>query len=220
MQEANLEFRKIKSLNFLYEIREDGRILRNAKSKKQIKIILDKHHSETGYYAAFICRKGKVKRLMIHALVAECWLGDKPDGMEIDHIDRNAHNNHYSNLRYVNHSEQMKNRVLSDRLIEIAKNNCLNYCLTYIAKPVRIIGRNEDKTFRSMTKCAEYLAEIYGLKSEYIRSKFKKRRHHIYDYDIIYLNAETRHGGSTEQGIVRESVSGGHTKPLEQCEAC
>ncbi len=220
MQKANLEFRKIKSLDFLYEISEDGRILRNVKSKRQIKIFLDMHHSLTGYYAAFICRKGEVKRLMIHTLVAECWLGDRPKGMEIDHIDRNAHNNHYSNLRYVNHSEQMKNRVMSDRVIKIATNNCVNHSLTYIARPVQIIGRNENKTFRSMTKCAEHLAEIYGHKPEQFRYKLKKRRHHIYDYDIIYLNAETRHGGSTEQGIVRESVFDGQYKSMERRETC
>ena len=31
---TDLEFRKIASLNFFYEVREDGRIFRNVKSKK------------------------------------------------------------------------------------------------------------------------------------------------------------------------------------------
>ena len=42
---SNLEFRKIKSLDFLYEINENGTIFRNVKSKKQNKIKLDMHHS-------------------------------------------------------------------------------------------------------------------------------------------------------------------------------
>ena len=54
MNNSNLEFRKIKSLKFLYEINENGTILRNVKSKKQIKIKLDTHHSKVGYYAAWI----------------------------------------------------------------------------------------------------------------------------------------------------------------------
>ena len=41
-------------------------------------------------------------------MVAECWLGEKPEGYEIDHIDRNSQNNDYRNLRYVTRSEQMK----------------------------------------------------------------------------------------------------------------
>ena len=35
---ANLEFRKIKSLNFLYEVNSNGTILRNVKSKRHTKI--------------------------------------------------------------------------------------------------------------------------------------------------------------------------------------
>lgn len=185
---SNPEFRKIKSLYFLYEVNENGTILRNVKSKKQLKIFLDTHHSKKGYYASFVNIKGKVIRVMIHKVVAECWLGDKPEGCEIDHIDRNSHNNHYSNLRYVTHSEQMKNRQLSDRIINQAKENCLNYSLSYIAKPVTITDcrTGESMEFRSMTKASEYLAEIYGKSPDHIRGKMKQRRSHIYDFDIDY----------------------------------
>lgn len=185
---SNLEFRKIKSVDFLYEVNENGTILRNVKSKKQIKIFLDTHHSKSGYYAAFVSHKGKRKRLMIHKIVAECWLGDKPDGLEIDHIDRNTKNNHYSNLRYVTHSEQMKNRQLSDRIIKQATQNCYNYTMKYVAKPVSIKSDELkiEKRFESMTKCAEWVGEYYDVKSESVRAKLKKRRSHIYDFDIYY----------------------------------
>ena len=45
----NLEMRKIGSLAFMYEISEDGRILRNTKSKKQVKIFFDQNYSKYGY---------------------------------------------------------------------------------------------------------------------------------------------------------------------------
>lgn len=195
---SNLEFRKIKSLDFLYEINENGTILRNVKSKKQLKIFLDHHHSEKGYYTCFISFKGKVKRLTIHNLVAECWLGDRPEGYVIDHIDRNTENNHYSNLRYCTISENMKNRVLGEHVIKQATRNCHDYVMKYLAKRVRIKKDKFEKEFLSMTQCAEWLANEYSTKTEHMRSKLKKRRSHIYDYDIIYLNAETRHVDSTE----------------------
>lgn len=201
MNNSNLEFRKIKSLQFLYEVNENGTIFRNVKSKKQLKIKLDFHHSTKGYYTTFVNIKGKCIRVMMHKVVAECWLGDKPEQYEIDHIDRNSHNNHYSNLRYVTHSEQMKNRVLSERIIKQATNNCMTW-VKYISKGVRLIGLNEVKEFPSMTAASRYLADVYGKSVDHIRSKMKERRKHIYDYDVIYLNAETRHGSSTEQGIV------------------
>lgn len=202
---SNLEFRKIKSLQFLYEVNENGTIFRNVKSKKQLKIKLDFHHSKKGYYNTFVNIKGKCIRVMIHKVVAECWLGDKPEGFEIDHIDRNPHNNHYSNLRYVTHSEQMKNRVLSDRIIQQATSNCKKW-IEYISKPVRVIGNGEVLDFKSMSAASEHLATVYGKSQDHIRSKMKARRKRIYDYDIIYLNAETGHGGSTEQGTVHKNV--------------
>lgn len=194
---SNLEFRKIKSLHFLYEVNENGTIFRNSKSKRQLKIKLDFHHSEKGYYATFVNIKGKCTRVMLHKVVAECWLGDKPDGFEIDHIDRNPHNNHYSNLRYVNHSDQMKNRVLSDRVIEQAKKNCSEW-VKYLSKPVKVVLGDEVEYFPSISEASRYLASYYNKSFDHIRSKMKKRRSHIYDHDIFYLNAETGHSNSTE----------------------
>lgn len=198
MNNSNLEFRKIKSLNFLYEINSNGTIFRNVKSKKQNKIVLDYHYSKNGYYKTMVHLKTGTKRVMIHRVVAECWLGDCPDGMEVDHIDRNTHNNDYRNLRYVNHSGQMKNRQLSDRIIGQAKQNCLNYSLSILAKKVKIKYNDEIIEFRSLTKCAEFLANKYNTKVESERYKLKRRRHHIHDYDIIYMNVETGHANSKE----------------------
>ena len=201
---SNLEFRKIKSLKFLYEINENGTILRNVKSKKQSKIKLDLHHSNSGYYVAFVHLGGRknpqVKRVMIHRAVAECWLGECPDGYEVDHIDRNSHNNDYRNLRYVTKSEQMKNRDHTN----IAKRGSLNLEMARRErmKPVRIMSDNIDKTFESFNECSRFLKEYYGNPIESFRHRLKEHRKHIIDFDIIYLNAETKHDGSTEQEIV------------------
>ena len=187
---SNLEFRKIKSLKFLYEVNENGTIFRNVKSKKQLKIKLDFHHSEKGYYTTFVRIGGrkpdaKTIRVPIHKVVAECWLGDKPDGLEIDHIDRNSHNNHYTNLRYVTRSEQMKNRDHMN-ISATGRQNLLAH-IESIKKPVRIIGLGQDLVLDSITECARYLSSVYGKPSEHFRAKLKKHRSHIYDYDIIYF---------------------------------
>jgi hypothetical protein len=192
IKNSNLEFRAVPSLQFLYEVNENGTVLRNIKSKKQIKIINDMHHTKgVGYYAAFVSIKGKPRRVAMHSIVAECWLGKRPDGMEIDHIDRNPHNNWHWNLRYVTHSDQMKNRRLSERVIKTATNNCYQYTMKYVAKPVQIILKDKTEIvyFPSMIQCAEYIADKYKQKPEQVRHKLKKRRSSIFDYDIRYLKA-------------------------------
>lgn len=198
MSNSNLEFRKLKSLNYLYEISEDGRIFRNVKSKKQNKIKLDFHHSEKGYYVTFIHVGGrqpgnKTIRVMIHKAVAEAWLGPCPEGLQVDHIDRNPHNNHYTNLRYVTHSEQMKNRVLGPKVLNAAKANIRKHQLE-ISKPVTVGGLR----FSSMTQAAYYIGELHDYPAERVRERMKRRSKKILGHTIEYLNAETRRTDSTE----------------------
>ncbi len=203
MNNGDLEFRKIPSLDFLYEVNSNGTIFRNVKSKKQSKIVLDMHHANNGlgYYKTMISFHGKTKRVMIHSVVAECWHGKRPEGYQIDHIDRNSRNNDYRNLRYVTHSEQMKNRKLSDATIARARYNCYKYTMECVAIPVIAFDRRtaEAKAFVSMSECAKSLADEYGVKDEHIRAKLKKKRESVYDYDIRYLrNAQTGRVDSTE----------------------
>lgn len=198
---SNLEFRKIKSLNFLYEINENGTIFRNVKSKKQLKIKLDYHHSKAGYYVTFVHvggrkKNSKIIRVMIHKAVAECWLGDCPVGMEVDHIDRNSHNNNYRNLRYVTKSEQMKNRDHSRISAKGSQN--LAAARARRMKPVIVCNNNESYIFDSFADCSRFLANRYNGTTEKFRCRLKDKRSHICDYDIIYLNAETGHDRSTE----------------------
>lgn len=204
---SNLEFRKIKSLKYLYEINENGTIFRNVKSKKQSKIKLDMHHSKDGYYVTFVHLGGRknptIKRVMIHRIVAECWLGDIPDDYEVDHIDRNSRNNDYRNLRIVTKSEQMKNRDHSNISKTGAKN--LEDARRDRMIPVKLIKDDNETIFDSIASCARFLSNEYNKNSEAIRYRLKRRRSHIFDYDVIYLNAETIHDGSTEQEIVHSS---------------
>jgi hypothetical protein len=57
----------------------------------------------------FICY-GARSIIYVHKLVYETFKGEIPEGMEIDHIDRNKRNNNPDNLRAVTHKENMGNR--------------------------------------------------------------------------------------------------------------
>ncbi len=192
----NREFRKIPSLKFLYEVSEDGRTVRNVKSKKQLKQVKDKG----GYYRINTTIKNEQVHRTVHSLVAECWLGEKPEDYEIDHIDRNSLNNHYSNLRYVTKSEQMKNCDHSN-IVKAGRAN-LEIAYQKTRYPLKLIKDGVEQSFESQTAAARHLAAQTGKTVEICRDKFKRRRSHVYGYDVIYLNVETAYARPTGQGTV------------------
>ena len=64
-----------------------------------------------GYQHVHILKDcGKWHTVRTHCLIALAFLGERPEGLEIDHIDGNKGNNSPSNLRYVTGAENMDNR--------------------------------------------------------------------------------------------------------------
>lgn len=107
------EFRKLKSLKFLYEINEDG-VIRNVKSKKIIK----GYEENNGYIRVRFENKclGGVVRSSVHQLLAEAFIPNPENKPEINHIDSNRSNNALSNLEWVTHSENMKHAYNKGRI--------------------------------------------------------------------------------------------------------
>ena len=169
---TNREFRKVPSLKFFYEISEDGRFLRNIKSKKYLKPYLDRD----GYYRFWVSIKGKQRTCLAHSLVAECWLGPRPEGYEIDHIDRNRANNDWRNLRYVTHKENMANSDCSNR------SNQAQRCKEVFGHQVQW----GDTLFPSFRDCAKAIAEETGANYNTIRNYLRDRRHWVHGKPVRY----------------------------------
>lgn len=67
----------------------------------------------------------------VQQVVAYAFLGKCPEGQEIDHIDRNKHNNNIENLRYVTHKENMANRNLERSHSYYGRYNWQKQTFTY-----------------------------------------------------------------------------------------
>ena len=166
------EYRKIPSLEFLYEVNCVGKV-RNVKSKR----VLAYNRAFNGYLLVGPTVKGKKLSKTVHSLVAECWIGPRPKGYQIDHIDRNKNNNRFDNLRYVTIEENNGNRVFTKSITVILSKS------------------GEELKFDTLTKCAKYLSSLTGKSYSHISSNLSWRRKHLYGYDIRYsLNEETEHG--------------------------
>ena len=201
--QSNREFRKIPSLDFLYEVNDNGTVIRNVKSKRHLKLFLKSHNSSTQYWCTQVNIKKHIRKVFVHRVVAECWLGQRPIGLECDHIDRNSLNNDYHNLRYVTKSEQNRNRDMTKAMPKLLANLAIKN--KGIILPVRLIRADFSKDFPSARQACKYLVSIYPDTSEKcFLDKFHYRRHHIYDYDVKYLNAET---GRSDQCTVGKEQS-------------
>lgn len=60
----------------------------------------------------------------VHHLVAEAFLGPRPDGMEIRHLDGNAHNSILSNLAYGTRSENVRDAVQHGTHVNTRRTHC------------------------------------------------------------------------------------------------
>lgn len=58
-----------------------------------------------GYPTLYLNVDGTRRQVRVHQLMALAFLGPRPEGLEIRHLDDNKLNNRLSNLRYGTHSE-------------------------------------------------------------------------------------------------------------------
>lgn len=76
------------------------------------RILLAKAARDTHYDEVTLCKGAKIRRkVKIHLLVLEVFVGPYPEGMEACHNDDNKRNNRLSNLRYDTHVNNCKDRT-------------------------------------------------------------------------------------------------------------
>ena len=93
----------------VYEVSSEGRVKRVMGGKgTKAGTILKQPVDSAGYCVTTFCINGKRNPVRNHILVASLFIGDRPDGMEINHIDGDKTNNAAVNLEYISKSENSK----------------------------------------------------------------------------------------------------------------
>lgn len=145
-----MQFRKLKSLKFLYEINENG-VLRNVKSKKIVKGYVEKN----GYVRVKIenkCLNGII-RTSIHQLVAEAFIPNPLNKPQINHKDGNKMNNNVNNLEWCTASENMIHATLTGL-------NSIEPLKEYTTKQrKKILCIETNQIYESISKASEWAYE-------------------------------------------------------------
>ena len=77
-----------------------------------------------GYPAVSLWKQGKHQVRTVHSLVAEAFIGPRPEGMDVCHNDGDPTNNHVENLRYGTRSDNILDKVRHGTHNNAAKTHC------------------------------------------------------------------------------------------------
>lgn len=69
--------------------------------------IIDCVTTRDGYSRVYYTIGESQKKLLVHRLVAEAFIGPCPKGKEVNHKDLDKSNNYYKNLEYLTHAENL-----------------------------------------------------------------------------------------------------------------
>lgn len=99
----------------IYQATSNGSIRsldrKNSIGRKTKGRVLKPAISQKGYYTVYLHKNGVGKSVLVHRIVALCFLPGFSDEYQIDHIDRNRLNCDISNLRLATQSQNMSNMV-------------------------------------------------------------------------------------------------------------
>lgn len=93
-----------------YDVSSRGRV-RSWKGRGQTPLVLKPWTDPAGYVKAGLGKKSRY----IHQLVAEAFIGPRPDGYEVDHINAVRGDNRAENLQYLTRAENTAKRVFELR---------------------------------------------------------------------------------------------------------
>ena len=101
--------------NTPYYATRDGRIL-NLNKNIELKLC------PAGNYLRFSAAYGLNKKFLVHRVVWEAFNGPIPEGLDIDHIDGNPHNNSLDNLQAISHKDNIIKRDMDYSYMKYNRN--------------------------------------------------------------------------------------------------
>lgn len=99
----------------LYEVSNTGRV-RSLNYRQTGKVReLRPGADRCGYLLVALCKNGKQKSHHVHKLVIEAFVGPRPEGYDVNHIDEDKRNNSVKNLEYCTHRDNINHGTRNQR---------------------------------------------------------------------------------------------------------
>jgi len=160
-------WKPIKDYEGLYEISNMGRV-KSLSRKTKTKILTKDKIMKTkkgggGYIQAKLSKKSKIYSPIVSRLVAEAFCEKPHYANVVNHIDSVRHNNIWTNLEWVTHSQNMKHAFKCGHHTQKGEKNNMAKLNMEIVKEIRKYA--EENSHLSQRQ----IAEKFGLKRENVK---------------------------------------------------
>jgi hypothetical protein len=106
-----------------YEVSDLGRVISRRRKKS---ILLRLQRDDKGYPKVCLMRDGRPVTRLVHQLVAAAFIGPRPEGLEVRHLDGDKDNCRLANLCYGTRSENTFDQVRHGTHVQASKLKCVN----------------------------------------------------------------------------------------------
>ena len=139
-----------------YGAKEDGTIL-NLRTMRNLKPWMNNR----GYLRVCVCLNKKRKKYLLHRFVYECFRGEIPPELQVDHIDNNKKNNCIDNLQLLTPAANCQKAPAGKRDPRKPPISVVSICL----------ASGERQTFPSMYAAGKELEVDAGQISKIVRKE-------------------------------------------------
>ena len=107
-------WRAVVNYEGIYDVSNHGRARRMVSTTNTFAgKILKPWTSDSGYHRVRLCKNVDQQDMSIHSLVIGAFIGEQPEGEEVNHIDGNKLNNNVANLEYITHSGNVRHAYMT-----------------------------------------------------------------------------------------------------------
>lgn len=137
----SIEWRNIPGWEGKYEVSDAGEVralLNTRNTPLEVSVIKKQTKNSAGYACVSLSANGISRMFNVHSLVMLAFVGPRPDGMEVRHLDGNRLNPHLSNLAY---------GYPEDNSADRKHHGTTNYLGTEYADILEIVLRGTEDTY-------------------------------------------------------------------------
>jgi hypothetical protein len=175
----NEEWRYVPNTNNRYLVSNMGRLLTTGYRGSKRCSIMKPAKDANGYYRTMLLIDDKLKTIKVHRIVAQTWIENPLNKLQVNHIDFVRDNNAVSNLEWTTAKENTLHSYNNGR---IKKPICTNFVK---GSKVGTAKLNEEQVkeirlkFKPRIYTREMLAKEYGVSPHTIKDVILRRWQHV-----------------------------------------